>query len=175
MEPDDELIIHGINIKKMFGDPPRLLGMPVVISATIPDNMIAFGDTTPVEFGESPLKKVVSMKISPHPGVDYSEYDEFRISEDLERYLRDETLQKAQRYTRDETLRAFGIPPDEFDKQIPDAGNITAKELIDINERLMHPKDDDYLARALVAEKRVKELEKENNRLRLQVMRRGRK
>jgi len=73
------------------------------------------------------------------------------------------------------TPPAIGIPPDEFDKKIPDAGNITAKELIDINKRLMHPKDDDYLARALVAEKRVKELEKENNRLKLQVMRRGRK
>lgn len=33
----------------------------------------------------------------------------------------------------------------------------------------------DWKPRALVAEKRVKELEKENNRLRLQVMRRGRK
>ena len=166
MEPDDELIIHGINIKKMFGDPPRLLGMPVVISATIPDNMIAFGDTTPVEFGESPLKKVGTMKISPFsPVCDGPISDEARAI----------ALGNIERYARDETLRAFGIPPDEFDKQIPDAGNITAKELIDINERLMHPKDDDYLARALVAEKRVKELEKENNRLRLQVMRRGRK
>ena len=45
MESDDGLIIHGIDLKKMFGDPPRLLGMPVVISATIPDNMISFGDT----------------------------------------------------------------------------------------------------------------------------------
>ena len=166
MEPDDELIIHGINIKKMFGDPPLLLGMPVVVNAAIPVGMIAFGDTTPVEFGESPLKKVVTMKIFPFsPVCDGLIFDEASAI----------ALGNIERYTRDETLRAFGIPPDEFDKQISDASNITAKELIEINERLMHPKDDDCLARALVAEKRVKELEKENNRLKLQVVRRGRK
>ena len=112
------------------------------------------------------MRKVVSMKIAPFsPVCDGPIFDEARAI----------ALGNIERYARDETLRAFGIPPDEFDKQIPDAGNITAKELIDINERLMHPKDDDYLARALAAENRVKKLEKENNRLKLQVMRRGRK
>ena len=80
MEPDDELIIHGIDIKKMFGDPPLLLGMPVVISATIPDNIIAFGDTTPVKFGVSPLRRTSWMKIAPHPGVDYALFDDTRPS-----------------------------------------------------------------------------------------------
>ena len=72
---------------------------------------------------------------------------------------------------RDAVLLCAGISPDEFDKELPE-NSLSAKDLLLMSDRINNPRDDDYLARALIAERRVKELEKEVNKLKLQVLRR---